>query len=62
MMTHCTSIYLDRDDEDVSLKSILQEHTKKEMIGMPSNVDAPKNLINVRRKYAFNDGLEKIKR
>ncbi len=32
------------------------------MIGMPSNADAPKNLINVRRKYAFNDGLEKIKR
>ena len=32
------------------------------MNGMPSGADAPKNLINVRRKYAFKDGLEKMKR
>jgi hypothetical protein len=32
------------------------------MNGMPSSADAPKNLINVRRKYAFKDGLEKMKR
>ena len=32
------------------------------MIGMPSNADAPKNIINVRRKYAFKDGVEKMRR
>lgn len=32
------------------------------MNGMPSSADAPENLINVRRKYALKDGLEKMKR
>ena len=31
------------------------------MIGTASNADSPKN-INVRRKYAFKDGVEKMKR
>ena len=64
MHTMHTLLYLSREDEDtsISLKSILREHIKKAMNGMPSSADAPENLINVRRKYAFKDGLEKMKR
>ena len=40
----------------------MKDHVMKEMMGMPSDGDAQKNLINVRRKHAFYDGLEKIKR
>ena len=32
------------------------------MAGLSSDADAPKNFINVRRKYAFKDGIQKLKR
>ena len=32
------------------------------MTGQPADVDVPKNLINVRRKCVFEDGMRKISR
>ena len=32
------------------------------MAGLTSDAGAPKNFVNVRRKYAFKDGIQKLKR
>ena len=41
---------------------ILEEHVSKEMVGFPTDPEVPKNLLNVRMKYLFLDGINKMSR
>lgn len=49
-------------EENLSIEQVLTEHVSKVMAGKPSDVDVSKNLINVRRKHLFADGIKKIGR
>lgn len=45
-----------------TVMSILEEHVSKEMVGFPTDPEVPKNLLNVRMKYLFLDGINKMSR
>lgn len=49
-------------NENLTVEILLTEHVGLKMIGQPSDVGVPKNLINVRRKHVFDDGLAKMSR
>jgi hypothetical protein len=50
------------DTENLTLAHVLGEHIETEMLGQPHNVEVSRNLINVRRKHVFTDGIKKIGR
>ena len=50
------------DGTDVSLSYVIGEHVKTEMLGRPHDAEVSKNLVNVRRKHVFIDGIRKIGR
>lgn len=44
------------------MQDVLHKHILKEMVGLPTALDIPKNQLNVRRKHVFTDGINKISR
>ena len=59
------TIYLfSSSDCDVvkTLDCVLGDHVKEVMAGQPFDVEITKNIINVRRKHVFIDGIRKIGR
>ncbi len=57
-------LYSDSCDgtDSLSLSYVIGEHVKTEMLGRPHDAEVSKNLINVRRKHVFIDGIKKIGR
>jgi hypothetical protein len=50
------------DTENLTRAHVLGEHIETEILVQPHNVEVSRNLINVRRKHVFTDGIKKIGR
>ena len=51
-----------RDRSKETLGALLQNHIICAMTGKVNDPDCPKNFLNVRRKFVFLDGLQRIAR
>ena len=49
-------------NENATVEVVLSEHIDLKMVGQSSDVDIPKNLINVRRNHVLEDGIAKMSR